>query len=69
MEDPIKFRKVFYHPYAGLNFTRMDYSIGDNLGIPYMDRPMYGIDKDKDGNPLPRAIRRYSFADEYTFRI
>jgi hypothetical protein len=28
-----------------------------------------GARTDKDGNILPNAIRRYSFEDEYTYRI
>ena len=69
MQDPILYRKQFHDPYAGLSFARLDYAVGDNLGLPLKNQTMFGIDTDKDGNPLPRAIRRYSFADEYTYRI
>ena len=62
-------RKVFYHPLAGMTFTRLDYAIGDNMGLPVKNSKKFGFDVDKEGNPLPRQIKRYSFADEYTFRI
>ena len=54
---------------AGMGFTRLDMAVGDNLGLPVKNSPKLGIEIDKDGNPLPRQVRRYSFADEYTFRI
>jgi hypothetical protein len=69
MQDPILLRKQFYDPQAGLAFARIDYAVGDNLGLPLKNQNMFGIDTDSDGNPLPRAIKRYSFADEYTYRI
>jgi hypothetical protein len=34
---------------------------GSMDGEPYI--------RDRDGNILPTQIRRYSFADEYTYRI
>ena len=52
-----------------MTFTRFDTAIGDNNGKGVHNPDSWNFDVDKDGNPLPRAIRRYPFADEYTFRI
>ena len=52
-----------------MTFTRLDYAVGDNLGLPVKNSTKFGFDVDNEGNPLPRQIKRYSFADEYTFRI
>jgi hypothetical protein len=68
-EDPIWLRKYFHPPSYGMAFTRRNFFTGhnDNLPLPKPQSPPYR--EDKDGNILPTRIRRYSFADEYTFRI
>lgn len=71
-EDPYKLRKIFQFPDASLVFTWLGSFAGDMFGLQKnlpgtMGLP--GARTDKDGNILPNAIRRYSFEDEYTYRI
>jgi hypothetical protein len=63
-------RKVFFAPTAQFQFYRINPFEGHNYGLPprKVDREPY-LKFDKDGNALPTNVRRYPFADEYTYRI
>jgi hypothetical protein len=54
-------------------FSYMASFPGHNHGLPipdYLkDQGTLGARVDKDGNILPNNIRRYSFEDEYTYRV
>jgi hypothetical protein len=64
-------RKIFYPANAPFYFTYNAQFLGHNYGLPIenpKDRETPLI-FDKDGNALPTRIRRYAYADEYTYRI
>lgn len=63
-------RKIFHPPIASLEFTRRDGFVGHNDNLP-LPKPLVTPPNrvDAAGNILPNRIRRYSFADEYSYRI
>ena len=71
VEDPYRMRKIFYPASFGFQLFRINpFEDGYNNDLPKsrIDRdPVLRFDK--DGNALPSTIRRYPFADEYTYRI
>jgi len=54
-----------------MTFTRVASGVGNNAGLPKTKRMIDEdpIRFDAKGNPMPTAVRRYPFADEYTYRI
>ena len=73
IEDPTRLRRAFQFPDASLVFTHFPSFLGHNQGIPVTEtlkrKELFNGRFDKDGNFLPNNIRRYSFEDEYTYRV
>lgn len=70
-EDPIRFRKIFHHPTNTLTYLWNNKWLGNNMGLlnPYEETYRDPYELDSQGHVLPTNIRRYDFADEYSFRI
>jgi len=71
-EDPIGWRKKFNVPDAGMQFKFLALdAAGHNFGMIKSRRAQITepFRLDKNGNPIPHHVRRYPFADEYTYRI
>lgn len=72
-EDPTRLRRAFQFPDASLVFTVFPSFPGHNQGLPidesFKANNIFNGRFDKDNNFLPNNIRRYSFEDEYTYRV
>jgi hypothetical protein len=63
-------RKIFFSPEVQFQFFRMNPFEGHGYGLPPSKVTREPVLKfDKDGNALPTVVRRYPYADEYTYRI
>ncbi len=73
IEDPTRLRRTFQFHDASMVFSYMSSFPGHNNGLPIdnfvIENGTLGARFDKDGNVLPNNIRRYSFEDEYTYRV
>lgn len=72
IENPYTLRKQFHPAHAQFVFKYLNSFKGHNYMKPHsfkMDEALNKYRFDPEGNVLPTNIRRYPFADEYTFRI